>query len=113
MENKVLIINGKEYKYKLTRKHVFMFSKIIDIINFDINVGDGDSDNIGLGIGLFKSILAKLYLAEIESLEFISNAYQVSSNDVFELGYQNEIKMWWHLFANEKDFFMNLLKSEK
>lgn len=108
---KELVINGKEYNYNLNRRHVFMLSKIIGKIDLEPDVS-GDND-ISIGVSLISQFLAKLYLAEIESLAFIASAYSVEENEIIEIGFQNEFILWKNIFDNEKDFFSKLFPSRE
>jgi hypothetical protein len=109
---KELVINGKEYKYNLNRKHVFMLSRIIGMIGIKPDLDD-NFGNLATAVTVFSDILGKIYKAETESLAFIASAFGVEIEEIEKIGYQNEIKLWWNLFDNEKDFFMNLLPSKK
>jgi hypothetical protein len=109
---KELVINGKEYKYNLNRKHVFMLSRIIGKIGIKPDLDD-NFGNLATAVTVFSDILGKIYNAENESLEFIASVFKVEIEEIEGIGYQNEIKLWWNLFDNEKDFFMNLLPSKK
>lgn len=101
-------INDKEYKYNLNRTHVFKLSMILEKINLKPKL-EGQSNEIEIGVNLINQILSRLHYAEGESLTFISSVYNIEANEILQLGYQNEIKLWKNIFDNEKDFFTSLL----
>jgi hypothetical protein len=89
-----------------------MLSRIIGLIGIKPDLDDNFGD-LATAVTVFSDILGKIHMAEVESLLFISLVYGVEPSEIEKIGYQNEIKLWWNLFENEKDFFMKLLPPKK
>jgi hypothetical protein len=96
------------YNYTLTRKHVFMLSKILKKLNVDIKLVKNDEKTTELeafttmAAYVFKSALENLYLAEAESLEILASIYNLDENIIIEKGIFFELDLWEKLLSNDK-----------
>jgi hypothetical protein len=96
------------YNYTLTRKHVFMLSKILKKLNVDIKLVKNDEKTTELeafttmAAYVFKSALENLYLAEAESLEILASIYNLDENIIIEKGIFFELDLWVKLLSNDK-----------
>lgn len=96
------------YNYNITRKHVFMLSKILKKLNVDIKLVKNDETTTELeafttmAAYVFKSALENLYLAEAESLEILSSIYNLDEDIIIEKGIFFELSLWEKLLNDKK-----------
>lgn len=96
------------YNYNITRKHVFMLSRILKKLNVDIKLIKNDEKTTELeafttmAAYVFKSALENLYLAEAESLEILASIYNLDENIIIKKGIFFELALWEKLLLDDK-----------
>jgi hypothetical protein len=113
--DKILKIGNKEYKYKLHRKHVFMFTKILGVLKIEPKLDEIKNLNeILVIVALIKDALLNFECAEKETLEFISAIYDIDQEEIKDLGPIHEMELWLNLFEDKDlvNFFSKVFKSK-
>ena len=102
-------INNKEFTYKVTRTDMFKLAKIISSLGVNPKVDNMNESDIAMA--LFTELINNLDKAETETLAWISKIYNVSPEEIEEIGFTAELALWWNVYDSEKAFFTKLLQS--
>ena len=109
----MIIINEKEYNYNLQREHIPLFTKIIGKLKLKPDLTGGFNE-ILLMISMIQEALLNFDVALEDTLVFVSAIYNVEPQEIKDLGFINELKLWEH-FLNDKDivsFLSRVFKSK-
>jgi hypothetical protein len=101
-------INNKEYNYFMKREHVGLFMKIIGKLIDDEKLAQmKNAGEIFLILKIIKEALLSFNNADEDTLKFIASIYNVSEEEIKNLGFLKEFKLWKNFFKDPefKDFF--------
>lgn len=110
IENK-LIINDKEYNYKLEWYHTKLMSEILDTIDYKLAL-ENDPKLNALGVDFINYVLKKYHIAYDLIKSFLCDIYKIEEKEFNSIGFSGPLKLLKFLFKDKEliDFFSSLLK---